>query len=179
MIIETTSTKNTQVVVFNLCGVIHAGAGETVSNAAADLAEILVDKEVEPLATEFEEVGGLIGDDAARIRFFKWAKNLGYKVEIICSAPDTGKSFGIEYKKRGDLDELDKCIDSGCAFRWVDFSYTGLDEHVTVRYRLDSGMVEFEASGGFNDTLCAYATTMDTLKEKLAIAIKDFLLNHR
>lgn len=179
MIIETTSTKNTQVVVFNLCGVIHAGAGETVSDAVENLSITLVDKVVEPLANEFEQADGLIGDDAVKIRFFEWAKSIGYKIEIICSAPDTGKSFVIEYETKEDLDELNKCIDGGCAFRWVDFSYTGLDEHVTVRYRLDSGVVEFEASGGFNDTLCAYATTMDTLKERLAIAIKDFLLNHR
>ena len=179
MIIETTSTKNTQVVVFNLCGVVHAGAGKTVSDAAENLSTTLVDKVVAPLATEFELAGGLIGYDGAKIGFFEWARSLGYKIEIICSAPDTGKSFVIEYETKEDLDELNKCIDGGCAFRWVDFSHTGLDEHVTVRYRLDSGVVEFEASGGFNDTLCAYATTMDTLKERLAIAIKDFLLNHR
>ena len=179
MIIETTSTKNTQVVVFNLCGVIHAGAGETLCDAAADLAEILVDKEVEHLTSRFEQAGGLTGSDSDRIGFFSYAKNLGYKIRISCGCPYTGQTSYLDYKDEEDIEELNRLIYEGYDFRCVDFSYTGLDEYVTIRYRVDVGAVEFIAEGGFRNHVSASSCTLDRLKEQLTTAIKDFLLNHR
>lgn len=179
MIIETTGTKTTKIVVFNLCGVTHAGVGKTLSDAAENLADILVDKVVAPLANKFEQAGGLLGEDVARAAFFEWARSVGYTIEIVYKVPDTEKSFGIAYKSVADLKELDQQIDAGCELKYVDFENTDMDDVLQLLYHVDVGVIEFTADGGVDDYISTSAPTLDQLKEKLAIKIKDFLLNHR
>lgn len=179
MIIETTSANNAQVVVFNLCGVIHAGAGETLSDAAADLADILVNREVEGIIDGFEQCDGLLGFDKDRARFFDYARSLGYRIRIPCVDRGAGKTYDFEYLDADSLEELNQRIDAGYDFSKVDFSHTSLDDYVTIRFHLESSVVEFIAYGGSNNRLSASSTTMELLKERLTEAIKDFLLNHK